>query len=105
MQQIAFRAENPNLPNIDLDPLRKRADMLAAIAAPLDSHPLARGGSELRQHVGCDRLLARSAERGLHSLRISLRLIARRLERRDPGLEVGIVNVSNAVLNCVIEPI
>ncbi|MGQ0278002.1 hypothetical protein ACT17R_05075 [Sphingopyxis sp. Q841] len=103
MQQIAFRAENPNLPDIDLHPLCQRADMLAAIAASLNSHSLARGGGELRQQFRRDRLLARSAERGRHALRIGLRLIARRLERCDALLEVRIVHIGNAVLDCVKE--
>ncbi|WP_249340325.1 hypothetical protein [Sphingopyxis sp. 2PD] len=105
MQQIAFRAENPNLSNIDFNPLRKRADMIAAIAATLNSHSLARGARELRQHFGLDRLLARSTERGGHALRVGLSLIARRLERCDALFEVRIVHIGNAVLDCVEEPL
>src|SRR3546814_2249292 len=80
---MAWRAANPNVSDINLHALRKGADVFAAIASPLDSHPLARGGGELRQHVGCDRPSARSTERGGNALRVGLRLIARRLERRD----------------------
>ncbi|WP_428683670.1 hypothetical protein [Sphingopyxis sp.] len=105
MQQIGFRAENPHLSDIDLDPLRQRADVFATIAAALDSHPLTRGVGELRQHVGCDRLSARSTERGGNALRIGLRLIACRLERRDTLLEVRVAHVGNAVLDCVKEPL
>ncbi|MDQ4419132.1 hypothetical protein OOT33_01570 [Sphingobium sp. DEHP117] len=83
MQQVAYRAENPDLPDIDLHALRQRAHMIAAIAATLNSHPLARGGGELCEHVRRDQLLAHIAERGGDALRIGLGLIARRLERRD----------------------
>ncbi|WP_033074000.1 hypothetical protein [Sphingopyxis sp. MWB1] len=79
--------------------------MLAMIAAALDSHPLARGGRKLRQHVRRERLLARRTERGGYALRVGLGLIARRLERCDAILEVGIVQVGNAVLDSVEEPL
>ncbi|WP_225940759.1 hypothetical protein [Sphingopyxis sp. OAS728] len=105
MQQVAFRSENSNLPNIDLHALCQRADMIAAIAASLGSHSLARSSRELREHVRRERLLPRSAERGGDALRIGLGLIARRLERCDALFEVRVVHVGNAVLDCVKEPL
>ncbi|MGB3317699.1 MAG: hypothetical protein WA978_17695 [Sphingopyxis granuli] len=105
MQQIAFRAEKTNLSNIDLHALCKRAKMLAVIAAALDSHSLARGGGKLRQHVGRERLLARSTEGSGHALSVCFGLITRRLERCDALFEVRIVHVGNAVLDSVEEPL
>ncbi|WP_242445898.1 hypothetical protein [Sphingopyxis lindanitolerans] len=105
MQQITLGAENPNLIGSYFNPLGKRANMVAAIAAFLISHPLARGAGELRQHVRRDRLPALCAEQGRHALGVGLCLIARRLERRDALLEIRVVHVGNPVLDCIIEPL
>src|SRR3546814_6675894 len=102
---MAWRAANPNVSDINLHALRKGADVFAAIASPLDSHPLARGGGELRQHVGCDRPSARSTERDGNALLVGLRLIARRLKRRDAIFQVRNVHIGNAVLDSIQEPL
>ncbi|MDX8359077.1 hypothetical protein [Sphingopyxis terrae] len=103
MQQIALRAEKPDLSNINLHALCKRTELLAVIAAALDPHPLACGSRKLRQHVGRERLLARSTEGGSHALGVGPSLIARCLERRDALLEVRVIHIGNAVLDSVKE--
>lgn len=103
LEQIAFRAENANLIGGDFYPLRQRAEVIAAIAAILISHPFARGGSEIRQHIGRDRLPALSAERSRHALGVGFRLIARRLEHRYALLEVGVVDLGNSVLDGIVK--
>ena len=58
LKQTAFRADDTNLAICDLDALSERAEVVAAISAAIDPHPLPRCPGELADHDGRDRLLA-----------------------------------------------
>jgi hypothetical protein len=57
LKQIAFRADDADFAVRYLDALRKRAEMVAAIAAAIDPDPLARRPGEPLHHLRRDGLL------------------------------------------------
>jgi hypothetical protein len=57
LKQIAFRADNADLAICDLDALRKRAEMVAAVTAAIDPNPLPCRSGECLDHLRRDGLL------------------------------------------------
>ncbi|WGJ15143.1 hypothetical protein QEV83_02210 [Methylocapsa sp. D3K7] len=89
----------------DLDALGERAEMIAAIAAAFDPDPLAGRPRKLLDHGGRDCLLPRAFRHGLGVIGVGLGLIADRLEDGDSLLERRIVQIGDAGLDGVIEPL
>ena len=79
--------------------------MFAAIAAAVDPDALAGGPGEFLDHGGRDRLLARAFRHRLGAVGVGLGLIADRLQAGDALLQRRVVQVGDADLDGVIEPL
>lgn len=79
--------------------------MFAAIAAAVDPNALAGGSGEFLDHGGRDRLLPHTLGHRMGAVGVGLGLIADRLKADDAFLERRIVQIGDAGLDCVIEPL
>ena len=79
--------------------------MVAAIAATVDPDPLARRPGELLDHRGRDRLLPGAFHHRVGALGVGLGLIADRLQAGDALLQRRVVQIGDAGLDGVIEPL
>ncbi|MFD1797213.1 hypothetical protein ACFSC1_14605 [Paracoccus aurantiacus] len=57
-QQFRLRSHNANLVVGDLDALRQSAQMVASVAAIIESYPFAGFAGEALEHIGADALIA-----------------------------------------------
>nr|WP_245427392.1 hypothetical protein [Roseiarcus fermentans] len=105
MEQIAFRADDADLAVGDLDTLGERAEMVPAIAAAVDPDPLACRPGEPLYHLRRDRLLARRLQHRGGTRGVGLRLVADRLQARNALLQRRVVQIGDAGLDGVIEPL
>ena len=83
--------------------LRRRAEMIAAVAAAWQAHSLACGLREPGEHRRGDRLLACTFQHRRCAVRIDARLVADGLEATDAVPQIGIVQIGNAAFNRVIK--
>ncbi|MFO1259865.1 MAG: hypothetical protein U1E68_02140 [Sphingomonadaceae bacterium] len=79
--------------------------MVAAIAAAFQPDTLAGGRGELSQHLRRDGFLPRVLKHGLRPVCIGLGLIANSLKAVDAIFQRWIVQIGNARLDSVIEPL
>jgi len=79
--------------------------VIAAISAAVDPDPLAGGPGELPDHGGGDGLLARTFQHGLRAFGICLGLIPNGLEAANAFLQRRVVQIGDAGLDGVIEPL
>ncbi|MDQ7263735.1 hypothetical protein NM680_18215 [Paracoccus sp. PS-1] len=79
--------------------------MVATVAATIQTDAFARGGGELLEHLRRDGLLPRVLEHGLRPLGISLGLIANGLEAVDAVFQGWVIQIGDACLDGVIEPL
>ncbi len=105
MEQIALRSHDADFSVRDLDPLGQRAKVFAAIAAAVDPDALAGGSGEFLDHGGRDRLLPRAFRHRLGAVGVGLGLIADCLQAGNALLQGRVVQVGDAGLDGVIEPL
>ena len=86
-----------------LDTLRQRAQVIAAITAAFEPDALARGFSELAQHLRRDSFVSGVFQQGLRAFGLRLGLVAQGLEPVDPVLERGVADVGHTGFDGVIE--
>src|SRR5262249_10232451 len=67
-QKLVFRSLDEHLALGDLDALGEGAQVVAAVAAAVDAHPLAGGCGESLHHLRRDRLMVRTVEHCLRPL-------------------------------------
>ncbi len=79
--------------------------MFAAIAAAVDPNALAGGSGEFLDHGGRDRLLPGAFRHRLGAVGVGLGLIANGLQAGDALLQGRVVQVRDAGLDGVIEPL
>jgi hypothetical protein len=79
--------------------------MVAAVAAAFQPDALAGGASEGFDHLGADSLIAGVVERCLGAFRVHAGLFPNPLEASDALFQAGSVEVGNAGLDGVKEPI
>jgi hypothetical protein len=79
--------------------------MVAAVAAAVDTDPLTCRSGEPLDHLRRDRLLTRRLQHRGGTCGVGLRLIADRLEACDALLQCRVVEIGDARLDCVIEPL
>ena len=79
--------------------------MVAPIAAAVDPDPLAGGSGEFLDHGGRDRLLARAVRHRLGAIGVGPGLVAEGLQAGDALPQRRVVQVGDAGLDGVIEPL
>src|SRR5262249_10510794 len=102
-QKLVFRSFDKHLALGDLDALREGAQVVTAVAATVEPHPLAGRGRESRNHLRCDRLMGRTVEHGLRTLGIGLGLVTQRAQALDAVFQRRVVEVGYAGLYGVVE--
>ena len=105
LKQIALRADDADLAVCDLDALGERAEVVAAIAAAVDPDPLACGPGESLDHCGVIACWLDAFQHRGGALGVGLRLVADRLEACDALLQRRVVEIGDAGLDGVIEPL
>ena len=104
-EQIAFRSHDPHLLLGHLHPLSQGAKVFAPIAAAVDPDALAGSPGEPLQHGGRDRLLPHTFGQRLGAVGVGLGLIADGLQACDALRERWVVQIGDASLDGVIEPL
>src|SRR5579872_6397944 len=105
LKQAAFRADDADLSVSHLDAVGERAEMIAAVTAAIDPDPLARRPGEPLDHLWRDRLLTRRLQHRGGTCGVGLRLVADRFEACDTLLQHWVVEIGDAGLDGVIEPL
>jgi hypothetical protein len=76
--------------------------VVAAVAAPIDPHPVPGRLSELAKHLRRDGMMGRAFEHGLRPLGIGLGLIPSRVEADNAILQRRIVQIGHTRVNSII---
>ena len=104
-QQFGFRSHDADFLIRDLDTLGQRAEVVAAIAAAVQPDALASRAGEGSDHVGADGLVAGMVEGSLCAFGVGAGLFPNRLEAGDTLFQAGGVEVGDAGLDGVEEPV
>ncbi|WP_246722668.1 hypothetical protein [Aureimonas sp. OT7] len=104
-QQLRLRSHEADRVVPDLHPLRQRAQVIPPIAAFRAPDSLARVSGKSLDHRRADSIVAGAVEKGLRTVGIGLRLIADHLETGDALLKRRVVQIGDARLDGVVEPL
>ena len=107
MEKIPLTAKGFAKLDAELKKLKsvERPQVIAAITAAIDPHALAGRSGELPDHGGGDGLLARTFQHGLAAFGISFGLVPNGFEAGDTLLQRRVVQIGDARLDGVIEPL
>jgi hypothetical protein len=101
-QESQLRAGDPDLRLPHVDTLRKRLDMMPAIAALIGPHLASRLGCKFHDDIGSD-LNGMSPAFAIHPQHIGTGGVTYRLELHQPNFQVLILRVGHPILNGRIE--